>query len=289
MKIAFGTVIYKESFKFYLDFVDSINNQLYKDFDTIILNDDLGKDDLQLVSNSFNNNIIFWNGKVNSEPFELRVELINKAKLNNYDLLILGDFDDQFSKDRILTIVEEFEENFAFYYNDIYYFDQKREFISNMPKYTCNIYDILESNYLGLSNTALNLAKIDFDLIDELRECSTAIFDWCMYSILLNKGLKGKKVENCRTYYRMHLANIAGKRKVDYVSILEEIAIKLKHYSILSEKNLEFSKRYDRYLKIKTYIEKNDLNEIIKYIEDNEFWWSGINSNNHKWRALYEI
>lgn len=289
MKVAFGTVVYKEAFNYYIDFIDSINKQTYRDFDTVILNDNLDKSELQIISNSLSNKIVLWDGKGNSKPFELRVELIRRAKRENYDLLILGDFDDKFSEDRVSKTVCEVEEAFAFYYNDIYYFNKENKFFNQIPKHTLSISNIIESNYLGLSNTALDLRKIEFKLIDELEKCASPIFDWCMYSTILNQGLMGKKVEDCKTYYRIHSANIAGASKCDYDSILKEIDIKIKHYSILKDKNPEFTIRYNRYVRIKNYIKSMDINEILSSIENSDYWWGKIDSNNQKWGGIYDI
>jgi hypothetical protein len=289
MKVAFGTVVYKEAFDYYIDFIDSINNQTYRDFDTIILNDNLDTYELHKLSNSLRDEMILWNGKDNSKPFELRVELIRRAKQENYDLLILGDFDDKFSTDRVSKIVCELEEAFSFYYNDIYYFNKENKFFNQIPKHTLSISNILESNYLGLSNTALDLRKIDFKLIDELEECACSIFDWCMYSTILNHGLTGKRVEDCKTYYRIHSSNIAGINKCDHDSIHREINIKLEHYSILKDKNPEFTIRYNRYLRIENYIKSMNTNQILSYIENNDYWWGKIDSNNEKWREIYDI
>ena len=41
MRVAFGTVVYKAAYKFYKDFIDTINKQDAKEFDVILLNDDL--------------------------------------------------------------------------------------------------------------------------------------------------------------------------------------------------------------------------------------------------------
>lgn len=289
MKLAFGTIVYKEAFKYYTDFIQSINNQTFKHFDILILNDNLDLNELQIISKSLANKTIFWAGEPNSKPYELRVELIKRAKLCNYDLLILGDFDDQFSENRVSEIVGEFDDSYCFYYNDIYHFDKKNKFFDFLPQYTQDISNILESNYLGLSNTALNLNKIDFALIDKFKKCSTSVFDWCMYSIILNQNLKGKKVDNCKTYYRIHTSNIAGESKNDYESILKEIYIKINHYSILKDQNLEFTKRYYRYLKIRDVMENTNFNSIKNGIEISDYWWSKINSTNERWMQLYDF
>src|SRR5690625_1022124 len=101
MNIAFGTVIYKEGYDYVKDFVKSINNQTYEDFDILILNDNLNDNELDFVISNLKNEVRVLNNKNKQKPHELRIELIKWSKRKKYDLLILGDFDDTFSEDRI--------------------------------------------------------------------------------------------------------------------------------------------------------------------------------------------
>ncbi|MEA4848931.1 MAG: glycosyltransferase [Clostridiaceae bacterium] len=279
MNIAFGTVTYKESFKYCLEFTESINKQDCKDFDVILLNDNLDKEELEKISASLRKNVLIRNGKRNCTPSGLRVQLIKYAKENGYDLLVLGDFDDTFSHNRVSRIALAYEEKYSFYYNDIYTFDKQRKFFSSLSQYTKNISDIIEHNYLGLSNTALNLKNIDVELIDKLNVRSVSVFDWFMYSILLKGGHIGKKIEDCKTYYRIHENNIAGESQNTIEGIKKEINVKIDHYSQLRSIDTQFNKLLDYYKRLKLKID-NDKIDILNYVDsDNGYWWGRINSN----------
>jgi|LGOV01.1.fsa_nt_gb N-acetylneuraminate synthase len=280
MRIAFGTVVYKESFQYYREFVKTINNQDSNDFDVILMNDNLSEEELLKISNALQKNVKILFGKHNSTPSELRVELIKSVKKNGYDLLVLGDFDDTFSNNRVSKIELEYDENFSFYYNDLYYFNKQRKFFDGLPKNIIKIDDILEQNFLGLSNTTLNLNKIDFETIDRLNENITLIFDWHMYSILLEEGHIGKKIENCKTYYRIYENNIAGESIDTIDAIKKELKIKVNHYEKLRDIDVKFDNLFNYYKELKERVDNNDTVELMQQINrGNCYWWGRLDSN----------
>jgi len=279
MKVAFGTVVYKESFKYHQEFIESINNQDSNDFDIVLLNDNLNEEEFNKVSNSLQKKVITWYGKPNSLTSELRVQLIKNAKENGYDLLILGDFDDTFSRNRVSKIISEYEDAFSFYYNDLYYINTQRKFFHNLPQHIRRIDDIMECNFLGLSNTALNLKKIDYKLIDKLNEKNILVFDWYMYSILLKNTHIGKKIEDCKTYYRIHENNIAGENKDKIDDIKREINVKINHYMRLRRFDTQYNGLLDFYKRLKLEVDNGEI-LLLNYIDrDNEYWWGRLKSN----------
>ncbi|MBY0206039.1 hypothetical protein [Paenibacillus cucumis (ex Kampfer et al. 2016)] len=278
MKIAFGTVVYKESFSYLPEYAKSINSQDWIGFDLLLLNDNLDDGEIQHLYSYFDTNVHvrLWNGMAGSLPSSLRVELIQKAKKLGYDLLVLGDFDDTFSKDRISQIQSVYEGEVAFYYNELYYFDQKKSFFKTLPAQTNEIDSILECNYLGLSNTAINLNAISYELIEKLNVSNGPIFDWFLYSVLLMEGCRGVKVDQCKTYYRIHVNNIAGEISNNSDAIHKEIQIKLMHYKNLKNVYPEFDRLYELYEKLKERL--NDSNSSMSpfVTELNDFWWGNL-------------
>ncbi|MBF8983792.1 hypothetical protein IZY60_09605 [Lutibacter sp. B2] len=278
MKIAFGTVIYDEAFSYFEEFAKSLNNQVYNNFDILLLNDNLMNQKVELIKNELKFKPMVWKGKDGSKPYELRIELIKKAKFEGYDLLILGDFDDTFSETRISSIVEEYDEKYGFFYNELYLLDQSMIFFRNLPEQTLKIDHILESNYLGLSNSALNLNLINKELICDLYKCNNVVFDWFMYSVFLNSGLKGKKIKNGKTFYRIHGFNIAGKSENSFKDVAKEIDIKIKHFLSLKDKNKKFEEKLNFYIDLKKKIQGSEI-DILRYLDqENDNWWGKINS-----------
>jgi len=276
MRVVFGSVIYNERIEFIDDFLDSLNKQNYPDFDIIFINDDLNNLKINYIVNKLIQKTIICNVNKKLKPNELRVELIKQSKIKEYDLLILGDFDDTFSEDRVSSIINEFEASYGFFYNDLFYFNNKRLFFDKLPNLTLNIKNILECNYLGLSNTSINLKLIDDYMIKELNNCMSPIFDWYMYSLFLSKGIVGKKINQGFTSYRLHSNNIAGLKKDKNEAILQEIEIKMLHYSSLKKINLVFEELYYNYNELKKKVEIG-MN-ITKYLCKNtsNYWWGNI-------------
>lgn len=278
MKVAFGAVIYNEAYEYAKEFIESINNQTYKEFDILLLNDNLSSDKVKVIIDNLNNSPRIWQGKSDAKPNELRVELITRAKLEEYDLLILGDFDDTFSGDRISTIVEEYDESYGFFYNELYILGDNTKFFMNIPEETILIDNIIESNYLGLSNSAINLKLLSQSLILSLNKCQSAVFDWYMFSILLISGVKGKKIKKGKTFYRIHDLNIAGKSDNSMKSILKEIEIKNEHFLLLKNQDKIFEQKLNFYEKLKQRISHSEI-DIYKFIDkENRNWWGKINS-----------
>ena len=282
MKTALGTVLYKQSFKYLNEFSRSVNNQDCPDFDMLFLNDDLDEAEIDISINSIKKKVILSSGKPNSTIPQLRYQLIKYAKENNYDLLALVDFDDTFSENRVSKVKTAFNNEYGFYYNDIYYFYKKNKFFSFLPDYTNEVNQILEQNYLGLSNTAINLSKIDFDLLEKLNVTICKAFDWYMYSVFLAEGHKGKKVDGCRTYYRIYENNTAGECKNTINYINNEINTKINHYSLLKQWDSKYEELYDYYKALQHEWKRGNV-DLLSYIDiKNDYWWGLIKSHKVK-------
>lgn len=276
MKVAFGTVLYKKAISYFDEFFQSVINQTNKEFDIVLIIDDLLPEEIAPFIDKNSNekcNIKTCYSNKKSKPYELRIQLIEYVKENKYDLLIIGDCDDVFSENRIETIVKEFcvAPNVAFFYNQICLFDNSIV-LGELPKVTEHIDQIGEKNYLGLSNTALNMRLLDDNIISDLKQGDTLIFDWYLYSVLLIHGLKGIFVEGALSFYRIHGNNLAGITNLSEDNIKKEITIKIEHYKLLS-KHSEYHKKLLRQYQ-DLIIEQKEL-----YKNNNYYWWNLIQLN----------
>ena len=157
LKILLATVVFNSIKKFTKDFFDSVHRQTYKNFDIAIFDD--GLIDKKILQ-SYSGKIISSNQKFNSN--EIRKFIIDYAIKNNYDLLVFCDADDILSTDRIEKILEKYYEtngNYGFYYNDLYLQNNKKiDFFKNKMPNRINSYEkIIECNFLGMSNTSINI------------------------------------------------------------------------------------------------------------------------------------
>lgn len=283
MKILFASVIY-EGIKDYLnDFIQSLNNQTFKDFDIVIINDGLKNKECIEKIKKINCNILEYSD-YGLNPSQIRVKVIKYAIKKEYDLLIFGDSDDTFSINRVNNIKEKYSSEIAFYYNDLIIKDSNTDFFSGkLPIIVDNKNQLDDYNFIGMSNSAINVKKIKnlINKIGDLKECIA--FDWYFYTLLLKLDFTGVKVENAETYYRIHDDNIAGfTNKLNPEILIRGIEVKKFQYGALSKIEPLFLEKYKKITMLE-YVLRNNKTKMYEYIDyiNNEykysvFWWENI-------------
>jgi len=207
-KIAFLTTIFPMQEKYLIDFFNSLENQTYKNFDVVVIND--GYDNFQTIIDRYQKlNIIEL--KYQKSIAKNREYGINYVLDNDYDILIFGDSDDYFSKNRVEKSLDLLKDN-DIVVNDLSLFDEKEiyceKYISNRVKNNTIIkYDFIkDKNIFGLSNTALNT-----NILDKVRfENDLVAVDWFLYKNLLKLNNKAIFTNEIETYYRQYENNTIG-------------------------------------------------------------------------------
>lgn len=268
MKIAFGSVTYKNAWNYRFEFIESLNKQTMSEFDLIIINDNV--ENIKELKELTSINLIIIDKPHAMSIAELRIFLLDTAKKLGYDLLILGDFDDKFHENRVERITESYNEKIGFYYNPLQLFNNHVVFKS-LPQEVNSYENILEYNFLGLTNTAINLNFVSTAFINSLNDGNTAVFDWYLYTRLLLERIKGVLVDDAITYYRIYENNLAGFERTDLNSIKKEIKIKLEHYKLLKVFDSTFLQKYEKYSKLSLDNYAQCLNH-----ETNGYWWNKI-------------
>lgn len=271
IKTVFGTVVYQKAYKYVNEFIESLNQQTGR-FDVLIINDDCSVEEENVLYEKCEQNVVVVTPKMTMSPGELRIELMKEAKARGYDLLIIGDFDDLFEKNRVSRYQEEFSEEIHFMYNDLYDFSENKV-LDGMPQKTDSIEDIIEYNYVGLSNSGLNLNHISMDFLENVKKDKIDIFDWYFYTRLLLTGAKGKLVAGTKTYYRLHDNNIAGviKEIPTLEEIKYEIDVKIKHYTLLEKYAFVYTEKKEKYEQLSKYIDEIYITR--DWVFDDYFWW----------------
>lgn len=269
MKIVVGSVVYVEALDYLEDFFDSIEKQNYNDFEILLINDNFSLNQLEkLVKRTlFKHKVTIIDTQAKLTPVELRLELLKEAKAR-FDFLILSDCDDIMTENRVQCFAESLEDTYGFYYNEI----RTLEYGKVMPKLPVNVddwKDISEYNFLGMSNTAIDVSLLSIEFIDSLSQCKTNIFDWYLYTRIVLEGLKGKKVDSCFTLYRIHNNNLAGIISNTKQALMREIEIKLKHYDSLKEYN-NYLQLYEKYKTKAKHLQIADPEDKLY------FWWGLI-------------
>ena len=212
-KVAFLTTIFPMPEHFLDEFFISLQEQTYKEFDTVVVNDGFKNFD-KIISRYPNLNIkeiIYSNTPAKNREFG-----INYVIDNAYDILIFGDSDDYFSKNRVEKTIALLEKN-NIVVNDLSLFDKdgiyENRYISNRVQNSTLVkYDyIKDKNIFGLSNTALNVKILDSFSID----ANITAVDWYLYKKLLKDKNSAIFSNECITYYRQYDDNTVGLKNIN--------------------------------------------------------------------------
>ncbi len=271
MKTAFGSVIYPGALSYLKDFFKSLKNQQNQNFDIILINDGISS---SVLLKEFNEYFEFFQqrlkmtetGMRGGEPYQLRIELLHQVKGLAYDLFILGDCDDIFPVHRVGNIIKQYDKRYTFFYNELLDFSN-RHVMPELPEITEKIEQIMEFNYLGLTNTALNMNNIKTEFIESLGQGQTNIFDWYLFSRILLNGGTGKRVKDTFTYYRIYDDNIAGMSNGSKEDLEKERAVKIKHYQMLQDYDERYKALLEKYKNVG--VQPNGHAERC-------FWWGRL-------------
>ena len=195
--------------KYLYDFFDSLKNQTYKNFDTVVINDGYKKFDK--IKNEYRHNLNIIEVQYSSTPAKNKEYGINYCIDNKYDVLIFGDSDDYFQNNRVKKSLE-FLNKTDVVVNDLSLFNKNGVFKEKYISHRINNLDVIDvefirdKNIFGMSNTAIKLKKLSKVLFDE----KIIAVDWFFFKRLLEKGFKAIFTNETVTYYRQHEKNSIG-------------------------------------------------------------------------------
>ena len=229
MRTAVGTVVYQQSQTYIDEFVQSLNCCV-GDFDLVLQNDNLSSSALDSIAKQAKMKSWFFQSAESLTPQHLRLEMIKNALKSDFNLLILLDFDDLMEHNRVASHLEQWDSDYAFFYNELLILDANVPFLMDLPHEIRTTDLVVESNFLGFSNTGLNLKKIDLDFLDRMRKSSPKAFDWYFWGNFIKSGATGKLLKNCSSFYRIHENNTAGICSLTKKNMEREVQIKKEIY-----------------------------------------------------------
>lgn len=269
--IVFGSVIYSAAVEYLDDFIESINNQTNQNFDLLVINDDIK--DYSVIEKirkkvRCGRVIVKDYSDYSYGPAKLRVELIKQAKLLGYKLIVLGDCDDTFSKNRVEYVFTKYlrNKNVAFFYNDLV--SDNTSVFASLPDHVSDIEGLMQFNFVGLSTSAINLNVVSLDFIDSMNEFDGFVFDWYLFSRLILDKQVGVFVQGVSTKYGIHDNNFAGINDGSREIIEREIEVKKKHYKALAKYNVLYEELLDKVTRVNV--------DKIDGKAPNQYWWSNI-------------
>ncbi len=214
MNIALGTVYYSSAKEYLSQFLKSLEEQKFKDFTLLMIND--SREDIRkaLRSRASRLNAIVVDIKQGMSQAESRSILINEAYKAKTDLLIFQDIDDCCDRERI-GLISKGISGYDFVFNNIILTDhagekrQDGEFIrKDLQKNISGYKELLDKNMLGLSNTAIDLKKAHLNGVNIPKDIIAV--DWWIFTTLLLGGLKGGFIKDTSSFYRQHSNNLIG-------------------------------------------------------------------------------
>lgn len=266
--VAFLTTIFPMNEKYLCDFFDSLQAQTDKNFDVVIVND--GYDDFEKFKNKYKDLYII-ELKHSETPSKNREYGINYVKTMGYDILIFGDSDDYFEKNRVEKSIELLKVH-DIVVNDLSLFNTSgiynhRYFSHRISNYEIIHSDfILEKNIFGLSNTAIKL-----DLVDSVDFDSHLIaVDWYFFSLLLLKAKHAVFTNETQTFYRQYGENTIGIGEITVDNVCNIIKIKKIHYLLMKKHHHCYEELYNNVIELDNHKDFSDLSNLsIK----NPLWW----------------
>lgn len=266
MRVAFGTVVYPAALPYLAEMLASVSDQTISSFDVVAILDGVAEAEVRGLWAGEENRLIMAPAS-DGGIARNRIDLLCLAKRQGYDVLVLGDADDWFSPNRVEASVETLFRGASLAYNVLRFADGSPAFAAPMPSVAREA-DIVDCNFLGMSNTALNMDTLDASFIESLFACTSDIFDWYLFARVLNLGGFGELVPEATTYYRLHDANIAGRPGTE---ALRELEVKRKHYELMAPYGRVYSERQALFSGATT-------EEIERFRKVARFWWDGIGS-----------
>ncbi len=275
-KVVLFTVFYPGAELYVDDFIESVSNQTYKDFDLLIVNDGYKDSNLQNIYPQVNiveikgSNCISGNRSIG----------INYAIRHQYESLLLCDVDDYMTPNRVDESIKTLK-CVDIVVNDLDIVDTNRRLIfKDYFQKTINKETILNKEFLkdknvfGFSNTALRVSKLNVvEFPTDLR-----IVDWYYFTQLLNEGKTAKFLPISLTEYRQHTGNMIGISSFPLEGFKNLIKLKIKHYGYLSDTYPFYKEYLEEMYKLSSLMD--DQLEVI--IDKNTkatpypLWWQNV-------------
>jgi len=285
MKTVVVSVVHPKSYKYFNEYILSIANQTYKNFDLILFTDHVSINSINMKLNKLNKHSHINTKVIDISQYNIpqaRCGIIKYVKSKGYDVCIFTDSDDLYHSDYVKEFVSELKNNKIAFTNISLYIEDVGMKIHDYYK-SFNIPDevnekyIIHKNCIGLGNSGIRL-DIELDMPTYPR--GIIVVDWWLYTNLLHNKLKAKYINKPLVYYRQHSDNTAGFMNLNEEKILRAIEVKRLHYKNLCSLGRKYKKLHKKYtdLSLKLYNNNNFKEKYIKDVKskfDNKdyLWW----------------
>jgi glycosyltransferase involved in cell wall biosynthesis len=211
-KLILVTVIYDEISNFINEFIQSIDQQSFKNFEILVVNDCDKIDLIKKFKSKLKKKIHVIKG-VNNGNLN-RLNALKYLKKKKFNQIVFCDSDDLLHRKRIENTIEFFAKNKdkKIFCGNLVFIDQKDQ-KDLFFKSKVALDDILEFNMLGFGTLAIRSNLIE-TIIKIIKKCNSKILDWAIFLLLLKNDMSYVNVnKRIITYYRFHKNNLLGNPK----------------------------------------------------------------------------
>jgi glycosyltransferase involved in cell wall biosynthesis len=228
------TYTYPNAIPYIDDFIQSVNNQVYKNFKVVIFND--GVVDVETYFGALQNDFTVINLSASNVGAVRAKSMEYLAAQSSINKIVFQDIDDKLSDNRIQVALDALD-SFQLVCNDLSTFDDFGTTPSIWEKRLGNTFDfdlqfIADKNIVGLGNTAVHSSLIR----QHFKHSDLVIaYDWFLfYQWMKQANCTGVFTAQCQTLYRQHQNNIAGAgNMVSNEKLLHVFNVKNRHYGEL--------------------------------------------------------
>lgn len=286
-KIAIFSVLSDNTKKYFNNFIQSLVQQSYQNFQLFIYNDcdtlfKLNKNNkyIKLLKNS---PIVFQDKRIKKYN-KNRIFLMNKIFNMNFIYIIFSDCDDIFSKNRVESCIKNLRTN-KIVFNQIQLLHKlkknKNKPLLNIKKKHISFKDNFFGNNIGFSNSAIKLDKKILKIFNTIPDILT--HDWYFFNLLFLFGLKAKYLKDVVTYYRLYENSLSLNHYKNSLEIFKKsVLVQLKLYESLYIKLEKLNYRQYEHLQL---IENHIINLKIKKSNPSMFS-SQLNFEDYLWWGL---
>lgn len=272
------SVVYAGVERFLPEFLSSLAKQTARGFTLFLINDGVQGLENFLHLSDVNAEIL----KKTAEPAALRKMGIAAMASRGIKRVIFADADDYLAENRIDvagTLLEQWDivcNEFIAIGEDVNIpapmLGHRLANLENIRNET-----ILNGNCLGLSNTAAWIDRI-LPFAGKVPN-STVAFDWDLFGLCLQGGLKAAFTDQTHTFYRQHANNIVGRMILSESLILRGVEVKKNHYRLMAKyyeeyepKAKAFESIWHRMTSDKKFL-KDYCAAVSGQAEGASFWW----------------
>ena len=199
----------RNSEKFLKECIDSVVNQIYKNLEIVIVDNDSTDNTKSIVDSYEDERIKYFYTKSHLSLGAARNVALKKS---NGKFIAFIDSDDIWEKNKIINTIQKFKEGTGLVYSDVKYFNETKSFrlYSKRNIYTGNCFNNLVRDYnlcmssCVVSNTIIKDYNIKFD--KDLKVCEDLDF-----FLKIAYVSKVDYVDEVLTNYRIHQSNLSSQ------------------------------------------------------------------------------